>query len=427
MNEKLLYFLWGHSRFYRKPLETVNGESLAVINPGVRNTNAGPDFSNALVIINGIQWAGSVEMHVKSSDWYAHHHEKNPSFDSVILHVVWEYDMPIYLKDSSELPAIQVKDFVSTDFLNEIKNLFSPKHTLLCDYFLSSTEPSIRDYWIQKVFVERLQRKTEDLWVGLKTLQNDWENLLFVLLGQNFGLHQNQVAFKNIASSIPFHVIRKLGHEPLAIESLFMGKAGLLLESEHAYAKELKQLYDYYCIRFDIDPRQVFPVQFYQQRPQAFPTIRLSQWAHLYSKRHQFFTDFVNATHVSQINELLQTQTSEFWETHFQFKEPDKPLKKRTHKLSKSFIDLITINVWAPVTFAYQQQMGFENQEQVWDVLSSLHAEQNHITQLFNALQWKADNAATSQGMIELKTKYCDKKRCLECGIAQDFLKKSEF
>ena len=425
MNEKILYYLWGQSRFFRKSLTTVNGESLTIVNPGIRNQHAGPDFYNALISIEGLQWAGSVEMHVKSSDWYAHHHETDSSFESVVLHVVWEYDMPIYLKDKTELPTLQMKDFVSTDFLNEIKNLFTPKHSLLCDSFLPQTESIIRDYWIQKMGVERLERKTKDIYDMLDSLNSDWENLLFVLMGQNFGLHQNQTAFRNIALSIPFNAIRKLKNDALAIESLLMGKAGLIQNADHPYAKALKSQYEYYCIRFEIDPLEVFPVHFFQQRPQAFPTIRLSQWAHLYANNHQFFTDFIRAKNTKQLSELVQTQTSLFWQNHYQFKEPDKVLAKRIHKLSKSFIELLIINVWAPVTFAYHQYTACEDNDNIWEVMSMMKAEQNHIVQLFNSLQWKAENAAVSQGMIELKTKYCDLKRCLECGIAHDFLKKS--
>lgn len=425
MNEKMLYYLWNQSRFFRKSFKTLKGESLQILNPGQRNFGSGPDFSNTLIVIDGIQWAGSVEMHVKSSDWYVHNHEKDNAYESVILHVVWDYDIPIYRKDETELPTLQVKDFVSKEFVFEIQQLFTVKHSLLCATFLPSTADFVRSFWIQKVLVERLQRKTHEWLSMLSKLENDWEALLFVALGQGFGLHHNQDAFRSIALSIPFTNIRKLKNEPLAIEALFMGKAGLLESSSHPYADELRRQYDYYCARFNLDKKPVCRVTFFQQRPQGFPTIRLSQWANLYAQRNQFFTEFIKANSVTEIQNIMQTQTTVFWETHFQFKESDKVLKKRYHTLAKSFVELLVINVWAPLVFAYAHYMGTIDEERVWKVLSTIKPEQNHVVHLFNKYDWKADHAGTTQGMIELKTKYCDFKRCLECNIAHDFLKQT--
>ncbi|HNP00615.1 MAG TPA: DUF2851 family protein, partial [Ferruginibacter sp.] len=69
MTERLLQFIWQFQYFNARELLTTEGESLQVIQPGQYNTNQGPDFSNAKIQVAGTTWAGTVELHINSSDW----------------------------------------------------------------------------------------------------------------------------------------------------------------------------------------------------------------------------------------------------------------------------------------------------------------------------------------------------------------------
>jgi hypothetical protein len=68
-------------------LRTSNNEEVTVANVGQYLELAGPDF--LMLKIGNQMWAGNVEIHLKSSDWYVHHHERDAAYENVILHVVW--------------------------------------------------------------------------------------------------------------------------------------------------------------------------------------------------------------------------------------------------------------------------------------------------------------------------------------------------
>jgi hypothetical protein len=101
MKEEFLHYVWQYKKFEFSNLTTVAGESVVVRTVGYYLQQAGPDFFNAQLVIGGQRWAGNVEMHIKSSDWYLHQHELDPNYDTVILHVVWEHDVDVYRKDNT--------------------------------------------------------------------------------------------------------------------------------------------------------------------------------------------------------------------------------------------------------------------------------------------------------------------------------------
>ena len=89
--ERLLHYVWKYKLYASTSLATTEGLPIAVIDPGIQNTDAGPDFFNAKIKIDGTVWAGSVEIHEKASDWLLHHHDSDKAYDSVILHVTESY------------------------------------------------------------------------------------------------------------------------------------------------------------------------------------------------------------------------------------------------------------------------------------------------------------------------------------------------
>ena len=93
--EQLLHYVWKHKLFPLAPLTTTDGRPLEVIHPGLHNHDAGPDFFNAKVKISGELWVGNVEIHCKASDWFRHHHDSDPAYDNVVLHVVGEADAEV--------------------------------------------------------------------------------------------------------------------------------------------------------------------------------------------------------------------------------------------------------------------------------------------------------------------------------------------
>src|ERR1051326_6786532 len=122
MNESFIHYLWQFQYFDRNALRTAEGEPLRVLKTGTPNNNAGPDFFNAKINIDGIELAGNVEIHIKSSDWFAHHHEKDSAYNNVILHVVWENDKPVAQNDVS-IPTLELKNKVDHSLLQQYRKL----------------------------------------------------------------------------------------------------------------------------------------------------------------------------------------------------------------------------------------------------------------------------------------------------------------
>ena len=161
MKEDFLHYLWKFKKFDTSNLTTSNGENLTIENSGSYLQLAGPDFFNSQITIENQKWAGNVEIHLKSSDWYAHNHERDSNYKSVILHVVWENDVEIYRKNNTEIPVLILKDLVSKDTLNNYHSLISPKSWIYCEKQIEFVNSIVLLNWQERLFFERLKKKIQ--------------------------------------------------------------------------------------------------------------------------------------------------------------------------------------------------------------------------------------------------------------------------
>jgi hypothetical protein len=422
MKEDFLHYLWKFKKFDTLNLKTVNQEEIVISNVGQYLELAGPDFFNAQIIIANQKWAGNVEIHLKSSDWYAHHHEKDADYENVILHVVWEHDAEIYRSDNSEIPVLVLKDYVSSATINSYQKLVTPKSWIFCEKQLTEIPQITLINWQERLFFERLERKAKPILELLEQTNNDWESVLFCLLAKNFGLNTNGEAFLKIAQSIPFSIIRKECFEVENIEALLLGSAGLLdTEKEDAYFKDLKFRYFYLLHKYQIEKCKTEPVQFFKHRPDNFPTIRLSQLANLFHKQQNLFSKICNLNSTEAIYDIFRVSVAPYWQTHYQF---DKESPKKKKILSKSFMDLLILNTVIPLQFAYAKSQGKEEAEGLIGILNDVDAEKNSIVEKFISFGIKARNAFETQSLLQLKNEYCNKNKCLDCAIGMELLKK---
>jgi Protein of unknown function (DUF2851) len=421
MKEDFLHYIWKFKKFDISDLKTTTGESLAIINAGQYTQLAGPDFFNAQIEINNQKWAGNVEIHIKSSDWYVHNHEKDVNYDSVILHVVWEHDTEIFRKDNSEIPVLEIKKYVSSTVLDNYQGLMSPKSWIFCEKQIAQTPDFILKNWQERLFFERLERKSQPIQELAIATNNDWEAVLFLLLAKNFGLNTNGEIFMKIAQSFPYTIFRKESFEVENLEAILFGNSGLIdLEKEDNYYKDLKFRYFYLLHKYQIEKNISEPVQFFKHRPDNFPTIRLSQLANLYHKQQNLFSKIIQLSDVNEIYSVFDISVSEYWKTHYQF---DKESPKKSKSLSKSFVDLLIINTIIPIQFAYAKSLGKEISEDLIASLSQIAPENNSIIDKFNSFGVKSKNAFESQSLLQLKNEYCNKSRCLDCAVGIDLLK----
>lgn len=423
MKEEFLHYLWKFKKFDPLNLKTFNGEEITIINVGQYLELAGPDFFNAQITIGNQKWAGNVEIHIKSSDWYVHHHERDEVYENVILHVVWEHDTEIFRKNNTEIPVLELKKYVDAATITNYQSLISPKSWIFCEKQLKEIDGFTINNWLERLFFERLERKSKPIFELLVQTKHDWEAVLFCLLAKNFGLNTNGEIFSKIAQSIPFSVIRKESFEVENLEALFLGSAGLLdSEKEDTYFKDLKFRYFYLLHKYQLEKRIVEPVQFFKHRPDNFPTIRLSQLANLYHGHQNLFSRISTATSAKGIYEIFEISASDYWQNHYQF---DKESPKKKKKLSRSFVDLITINTIIPLQFAYAKSQAKEISEDLIQLLNEVAPEKNAIMDKFNSFGIKSKNAFESQSLLQLKNEYCNKSRCLECAIGMELLKRS--
>ncbi|WP_411032299.1 DUF2851 family protein [Spongiimicrobium sp. 3-5] len=423
MREDLLHFVWKYKKLQLEDLFTSKGETVTILDVGFHNYLAGPDFFNAKVKIHNQVWAGNVEIHLKSSDWYAHGHEKDPSYNNVILHVVWEDDIDIFRKDNSELPTLELRSYITTDVIQAYKTLFDKKDIsyINCEREIGKIDSFLLGNWLERLYFERLEQKSDLVKHLMARSKNDWEQVLFLLLLKNFGSKINGDSFLSIGKAVDFSIVRKISQNAFQLESVLMGLAGLLQPDSDAdlYHQELKKEYRYLQNKFNLTAIGVQQPDFFKLRPLNFPTIRLSQLANLYAKQPNLFSQIIEASTLDAVYDIFQIEASSYWTTHFTF---GKSSGKNKKKLTKSFVDLIVINTILPLKFCYGQETGTEVNEDIVKIISGLKKERNRVILNFEDFGVNVKSAMDSQAILQLFNAYCSKNKCLQCAIGTRLL-----
>lgn len=424
MQEDFLHYIWKFKKFDFGNAKTVEGFPVTIVQGGVANFNSGPDFFNATLKIGEQTWAGNVEIHIKSSDWYAHGHEQDPNYDNVILHVVWQDDIQIFRKDNSHIHTLELKDLVAGDTIQSYRNLLLAPNSrwINCEKEFPSFDDFELNNWLERLFLEKLQEKSKVIAELLKASGNNWEAVLFQLMSKNFGLKVNGSAFLSMAQSFDFKIIQKTKGSLEIMEALLLGQSGLLdNKTEDVYFEELKKEYTFLKRKYSLKNSFVERPKFFRLRPDNFPNIRLSQLAFLYSGSPQLFTQVIKVKSRKDLLNILQVETSDYWRSHYNFGKPHSPKNKR---VTDSFIDLLIINTVVPIKFYYSQITGTGETEAIIDLINEIKAEKNTIIDKFNSLRPGFGlTALQSQGLLHMKNEYCVKNGCLKCNMGSKILR----
>lgn len=423
MQEDFLHHIWKHQKFKtEKALHTNQGESLDIIHVGRHNQQqSGPDFFNAKIKIGKQIWAGNVEIHIKSSDWYAHNHEEDEAYDNVILHVVWEDDVEVFRAHSQIIPSFSLKDFVSPTTFENYKTLVGiPSKQINCEQHFAKFDDFTLSHWLERLYIERLEEKSALILNLLQDSKNNWEEVLFKLLAKNFGLNRNGEAFLNMAEHLPYKIISKHHKSIEDLEALFLGTSGLLnIDTENKYILKLKNRFQYLKHKYELKLSLIRP-QFFRLRPDNFPSLRLAQMAKIYHQQPQLFQHILHLKTKKDLYRFFNIKLSEFWDTRYSL---TKISKSKTKKISRSFIDLLIINTILPLKFCYEKQQSVPDFDALLELISSLKPEQNRKVKVFEDLRAKTNTSAlSSQALLQLKTHYCDKNYCLQCHLGQKLI-----
>ncbi len=422
MKEDFLHYVWQYRLFSLKSLRTVNNEDISVITSGYYNRNTGPDFLNAQLKIDHQTWVGNVEIHLKSSDWYVHQHETDKNYDAVILHVVYENDVDVFMKNNQLLPTLELKNNIESSVFENYKKLFNKKtNWILCEKQILKTNAFLLENWKERLYFERLENKALFIKNLLQQSNNDFEAVLFWLLSKNFGLKVNGEAFLSLAKSLDFSIVKKERFSLHTLSALLFGQAGFLSENiEVGYFKSLQKEYEFLTHKYLLNPMAKNQFQFFRMRPANFPTVRIAQLISLYHKHQNLFSKLMNTSHVTGFYEILTVEVDDFWKTHYTFEKSAKKSAKRT---TKSFIDLLIINTIIPLKFVYQQAKRTLDEEEILSQIKQIKPEKNAIISAFNSLNIKTKSAFDTQALLQLKNNYCDTKNCLQCAIGNSLLR----
>ncbi len=425
MREELLHFIWKYKRLQLETLTTSGKEAVSIVDVGTYNTLSGPDFSNAKINIDGQLWAGNVEIHVKSSDWYAHHHESDPQYNNVILHVVWEDDAQVFRANQTVVPTLELQHYVYPEVLAAYRKLFDQRDRsfINCEKNLRHTDALLLQNWLERLFFERLEQKSGLIMELLAHSKNDWESVLFMLLLKNMGSKINGDSFLSIGRALHFPLVRKMHDKVFKLESVLFGLAGFLEDDRivDAYYLELRKEYRYLAHKHDLEHLGVQRPEFFKLRPSNFPTVRLSQLACLYGTHQNLFSKVIKATSLEEIYSVFTISATTYWDTHFSF---GKPTKRHKKKLSMKFIDLLVINTLLPLKFCHARHTATDCHEELIHMISHLKPEENRIITNFKALGVVGQNAMESQSLIQLYNTYCSKNKCLQCAVGASLLRK---
>lgn len=420
MTERLLQFIWQFQYFNKNNINTVEGEPVQIIKPGLLNTNQGPDFLDAKIKIGNTVWAGSIEMHINSSGWNMHKHADDENYKNVILHVVWNADESLSLPFST----IQLKDKVSKVLLDQYKELMATGSLIPCNKSIKKVKELVIISWKERLLAERLQDKSKQVFDYLKKNNNHWEETFWWMIAKNFGIKVNSDAFEKTAQSIPINLLAKHKNQIHQVEALLFGQAGLLTgEFTEDYPGMLQKEYQFLKTKYQLTQIHI-PLYFLRMRPANFPTIRLAQLAMLVNNSVHLFAAIKESNSIDEIENLLNVTANDYWHYHYKFDEESPYKIKHT---GNQMINNIIINTIAPVIFAYGLCHNDNNyKEKAIKWLQAVTAEKNVITKSFEVLGLSNKNAFDSQALIQLKNVYCNHKKCLDCAIGNALLKNQD-
>ncbi len=420
MPERLLHYIWQHKLFMRFAQQTTDGRSVEVIDVGRLNTDGGPDFFNAKIKIDGQIWAGNVEIHINSSDWYNHHHDQDATYDSIVLHVVMRADREVLRTDGLPITQCELKipDGIQHKYLDWlVAETFIP-----CQNDIASVPKIYIEDWKSSLLADRFLKKTRTINDLLAMYDNSWEEIFYITLAHYFGFHTNGLPFELLAKQTPLAYIGKHRDNLFQLEAMLFGQAGMLAEPNKPTEKDdyfcsLQREYHFLQKKFNLTPIDGSLWKRLRMRPDNFPTVRIAEFAALLNKSDHLFATLLGAETIAEMQKILEVRTSDYWDTHYQFNQASITHAKH---LGKHAINTLIINVVIPFLFAYgldREQVSLEQRAEV--LLDKLPAELNSIIKNWENIGLEVKSAADSQALIHLHEHYCSDHKCLHCRIAK--------
>ena len=419
-----MQYVWKHRLWRSEDMVTNTGKKVRVVDPGLLNTDAGPDFFNAKIEIDGHMWVGNVEMHYRATDWKRHHHDSDKAYDSVILHVVAKDDAPVRRTNGELIPQLVLE--VSPQFNADYASLVGATIEVPCATKIKQVPHLTIVEWVEGLAFERLHGKVERIHQLLDSFNGSWEDVCYVTLARNFGFGINNDAFERLARRTPLRLLGKHSDSVLQIEALLFGQAGMLDAQKpgmDSYYNQLCTEYAFLSNKFQLTPMEKESWKLFRIRPQNFPYRRIAMLAQFIEGGFRMMNRILEAEGEKEMRALFEMELRGYWTKHYTF---GKPNERATSTLSRSSTDIILINTVAPLLYAYGELTGnYEMTDKAIKLLEDLRAESNSIVSHFVAYGIDCPDALTSQALVQLKREYCDARKCIYCKIGHHLLSKA--
>ena len=419
-----MQYVWKHRLWRSEDMVTNTGKKVRVVDPGLLNTDAGPDFFNAKIEIDGHMWVGNVEMHYRATDWKRHRHDSDKAYDSVILHVVAKDDAPVRRTNGELIPQLVLE--VSPQFNADYASLVGATIEVPCATKIKQVPHLTIVEWVEGLAFERLHGKVERIHQLLDSFNGSWEDVCYVTLARNFGFGINNDAFERLARRTPLRLLGKHSDSVLQIEALLFGQAGMLDVQKpgmDSYYNQLCTEYAFLSNKFQLTPMEKESWKLFRIRPQNFPYRRIAMLAQFIEGGFRMMNRILDAEGEKEMRALFEVELSGYWTKHYTF---GKPNERATATLSRNSIDIILINTVAPLLYAYGELTGnYEMTDKAIKLLEDLRAESNSIVAHFVAYGIDCPDALTSQALVQLKREYCDARKCIYCKIGHHLLSKA--
>ena len=421
INEHFLHFIWQFRLFNYQELQLINGLSISIEQPGLFHSDSGPDFRHARIRIDGVLWAGNVEMHLRSSDWFRHGHHKDAAYDSVILHVVWKHDIDVPDKQGIPIQVLELNHLVSTQLLDRWKILHSGMFAIPCAE-IGRIDVLTMHNWLDRLVIERLEVRSDQIRKLVTLCKQDWQEAFHVFLSRAMGMHVNSLPFELLARKVPFKLIVNHRHSRFQMEALLFGQSGLLPEeSVEDYPNQLKEEYRFLASKYRLFPLEGHLWKFLRMRPGNFPTIRIAQLAEMHQTYLLTPDRFCDFSKVSDMLQVFHCDLSPYWKTHYSF---SKESSSRVKSLGSETARGLLINAVIPFIFEYASyRTDSKLRERCLEWMYDLQSEKNHVVREWGRIGIQPESAAGSQALLHLKRNYCESHRCLDCAVGHQLLK----
>lgn len=424
MQEEYLHYLWRMKRLNFNQLKLVNGSrnEVRVKEPGWYNYDAGPDFFNGTVVIDDLQWSGNIEMHIKSSDWYAHQHHLDPAYNNVILHVVFEHDREVFV-NGRPLPTIALKTMIDEFHYENYNKIVLNHHDIACSK--ESLENSFAlTQQIDLSFLHRVERKGVILYEEVVNQKRDKNAAFYAAVFKGAGGRVNTLPMEELVKIIPYKIIKKEGWDSLRVEALIFGCAGLLSRNvQDAYYLSLQKTWRLLKNKHELQEMNPNSWKYSGMRPYSFPELILAQLSAFLLQFDVSIIENESAEYIlNQLFSLDDTRINKYWETHFVF---GKLSKSRQVGFSKIFVNNCIINGVIPYLVVLKHLTGdFSYTDKILEIMSKMPPERNSVMKKWGNVGVFPKNAIESQGLLELYNEFCTFKKCLSCKVGVSILEK---